>query len=132
MEWYLKVVRDNYANFKGRARRKEFWMFILFNLIFSIVVMIADNIVGTTFKIGGGYYSSVSMPYGWLYLIYSLAIIIPGIAVSVRRLHDLGKSGGWIFIVLIPFIGAIWLLVLFVTEGQPNANTYGVSPKSVV
>jgi uncharacterized membrane protein YhaH (DUF805 family) len=132
MEWYLKVVRDNFANFKGRARRKEFWMFVLFNLILSIVVMIADNIIGTTFKVGSGYYSSVSMPYGWLFLLYSLAVLIPAIAVSVRRLHDLGKSGGWIFISLIPFIGAIWLLVLFVTEGEPNANTYGASPKSVI
>lgn len=130
MDWYLKVVRDNFANFKGRARRKEFWMFVLFNLIFDIVVMIADNIIGTTFKVGSGYYA-ISMPYGWFFLLYSLAVIIPGIAVSVRRLHDIGKSGGWIFISLIPFIGAIWLLVLFVLEGDLNPNTYGVSPKSV-
>ena len=130
MDWYLKVVRDNFANFKGRARRKEFWMFVLFNLIFDIVVMIADNIIGTTFKVGSGYYA-ISMPYGWFFLLYSLAVIIPGIAVSVRRLHDIGKSGGWIFISLIPFIGAIWLLVLFVLEGDLNPNTYGASPKSV-
>lgn len=130
MEWYLKVVKDNYSNFKGRARRKEYWMFVLFNLIFAIVAMILDNLLGTTFKISGGY-SEVSMPYGWIYLIYILAVIIPGLAVAVRRLHDVGKSGGWIFIALIPIIGAIWLLVLFCTEGNSAENMYGPSPKAV-
>ncbi|MCX6173828.1 MAG: DUF805 domain-containing protein [Ignavibacteriales bacterium] len=130
MEWYLKVVKDNYSNFKGRARRKEYWMFVLFNLLFAIVAIILDNILGTTFKISG-VYSEVSMPYGWIYLIYILAIIIPGLAVAVRRLHDVGKSGGWIFIALIPIIGAIWLLVLFCTEGNNGDNIYGPSPKAV-
>jgi uncharacterized membrane protein YhaH (DUF805 family) len=95
MEWYLKVVRDNYANFAGRARRKEYWMFVLFNMIFAIVAMIIDNILGTTFNIGDLY----SLPYGWLYLLYVLGIIIPSLAVLVRRLHDVGKSGWWFFIV---------------------------------
>ena len=130
MEWYLKVVRDNYTNFKGRARRKEYWMFVLFNVIFILVAAILDNILGTTFKISSGY-SDVSMPYGWIYLIYVLAIFIPGLAVLVRRLHDVGKSGGWIFIVLIPLIGAIWLLVLVCTEGISGDNIYGPSPKTV-
>lgn len=129
MGWYIDVIRHNYANFKGRARRKEYWMFILFNIIFAIVALIADNILGTTFKIGGAY-SSFSLPYGWLYILYSLAVFIPGLAVTVRRLHDTGKSGGWIFIALIPIIGGIWLLVLLVTAGNPNANSYGPDPKS--
>ena len=130
MEWYLKVVRDNYATFKGRARRKEYWMFVLFNIIFLLVAAILDNILGTTFNISSGY-SEVSMPYGWIYLIYGLAIIIPSIAVLVRRLHDVGKSGGWFFIVLIPLIGSIWLLVLLCTEGNSGENIYGPSPKAV-
>ncbi len=128
MEWYLKVVRDNYANFKGRARRKEYWMFVLFNFLFLIVAVILDNILGTTFKISDGY-SEESMVYGWIYLIYMLAVFIPGLAVAVRRLHDVGKSGGWLFIVLIPLIGAIWLLVLLFTEGNKGDNIYGPSPK---
>ncbi len=126
MEWYLKVVKDNYANFKGRARRKEYWMFVLFNFIFIIVAAILDNVLGTTFDIG-----YQRMPYGWIYLIYALAVIIPGLAVLVRRLHDVGKSGGWIFIVLIPLVGAIWLLVLVCTDGNSGENAYGPSPKAV-
>ena len=128
MGWYMDVIRYNYANFKGRARRREYWMFVLFNIIFAIVALIADNILGTTFKIGSGY-SAFSLPYGWIYILYGLAVFIPGLAVTVRRLHDIGKSGGWFFIVLIPIIGGIWLLVLLVTDGNPNANSYGESPK---
>ena len=97
MNWYLKVVRDNYANFNGRASRQEYWMFMLFNMIFAIIAMVADNILGSTFTVGSGY-SEVSMGYGWVYLLYSLAIIIPAIAVFVRRMHDVGKSGWFYFI----------------------------------
>ncbi len=129
MQWYLKVVRDNYANFNGRARRREYWMFVLFNLIFAIVAMMIDMILGTRFKMGVGAYST-TLPYGWIYLIYILAVIIPSIAVGVRRLHDLGKSGWMLLIVLIPFIGAIWILVLFLMDGTPGPNAYGPSPKA--
>ncbi len=129
MQWYLKVVRDNYANFSGRARRREYWMFVLFNLIFAIVAMIIDMILGTRFKMGIGAYST-TLPYGWIYLIYMLAVIIPSIAVGVRRLHDLGKSGWMLLIVLIPFIGAVWILVLFLMDGTPGPNAYGPSPKA--
>ena len=126
MQWYLKVVKDNYANFAGRARRKEYWMFVLFNIIFAIVAMIIDNIAGTTFDLMPGYH----LPYGWIYLLYALAVILPSLAVCVRRLHDVGKSGWWIFIGLIPLVGAIWLLVLACTEGNPGDNVYGPSPKA--
>ena len=128
MEWYLKVVRDNYANFSGRARRKEYWMFFLFNMIFTIVAGIADNILGTDFTIGEGSYS-VSMGYGWIYLIYLLAIMIPSWAVSIRRLHDVGKSGWFALITLIPLIGGIWFIILMCTDGDKEENTYGPSPK---
>ncbi|HAL57302.1 MAG TPA: DUF805 domain-containing protein [Bacteroidetes bacterium] len=115
MEWYLRVVKDNYANFKGRARRKEYWMFVLFNILFATVALIIDFVLGT---------------YLLVYGLYLLAVIIPGIAVTVRRLHDVGKSGWWYFIALIPFIGAIWLLVLLCTDGNPGENNYGSSPKA--
>jgi len=128
MEWYLKVVRDNYANFNGRASRQEYWMFFLFNLIFGIVAMVADNILGTVFTIGEGSYS-VSMGYGWIYVLYMLAVIIPGIAAGARRLHDVGKSGWMMLVAFIPLIGGIWLIVLTVTDSNPGENNYGPSPK---
>lgn len=117
IEWYLKVVRDNYANFSGRARRSEYWYYTLFNIIIGIVLRIID-----TYVIGMD-------EIGVLGLIYSLAVLIPGLAVSVRRLHDVGKSGWFLLIVLIPLIGAIWLLVLFCTEGNNGPNQYGEDPK---
>jgi len=119
MNWYTKVLR-NYAVFTGRARRKEYWMFLLFNIIFAIAAMILDNALGLVIA---------PMPYGPLYMLYMLAVLIPGLAVGVRRLHDLGKSGWWLLIILIPLIGAIWLLVLFVTEGTRGPNQYGPDPK---
>ena len=129
MEWYLKVVRDNYANFDGRATRQEYWMFILFNIIFSVVAIALDNILGTDFKMGGGYGYETSMGYGWIYTLYTLAVLVPGIAVSARRLHDVGKSGWMMLIVLIPCIGIFWLLYLLVQDSSPLDNEYGPSPK---
>ena len=113
MEWYLKVVRDNYANFNGRASRQEYWMFFLFNMIFAIVIMGIDIILGL----------------GFLNVIYSLVVMIPGMAVNIRRLHDIGKSGWMVLIVLIPCIGAFWLLYLMVQDSSPLDNEYGPSPK---
>jgi len=126
MEWYLNVIRDNYANFNGRASRKQYWMFTLFNLIFAIAALIIDNIIGTTFNFG-----VVTLPYGWLYLIYGLGVFIPTFAVFIRRLHDVGKSGWWIFLGIIPIIGGIWLLILACTAGEPGDNNYGPSPDVV-
>ena len=119
MEWYLKVMRQ-FADFNGRARRQEFWMFILFNLIFAFVAMILDNILGIAFE---------QIGYGPIYAIYALVTLIPSLAVAVRRLHDVGKSGWMYFIVLIPIIGAIWFLVLMCTDGESGSNSYGPNPK---
>lgn len=121
MNWYLKVLK-NYTNFSGRARRKEYWMFTLFNVIFAVAAVLLDNLLGLAFE---------GIGYGPIYGLYLLATIIPGIAVSVRRLHDVDKSGWMILIGLIPLIGAIWLLVLFATEGTPGDNQYGPNPKAV-
>ena len=123
MNWYLKVLK-NYAVFSGRARRKEYWMFALFQLIFALAAMAVDNIIGTTFKIG-----DQGIPYGYVYMIYTLALFIPALAVAVRRLHDVGKSGWFLLICLIPIIGGIWLLVLLVTDSKPGDNEYGPNPK---
>ena len=120
IDWYKKVVFENYANFNGRARRSEYWYFALMNLIILIIAAVLDSVLGFNFS---------PLPYGYLYLLVGLATFIPGLAVAVRRLHDVGKSGWFYFIVLIPIIGAIWLLVLFFTEGNQGENQYGSDPK---
>ncbi len=122
IDWYKKVVFENYANFNGRARRSEYWWFILANMILAIVAMVIDNVAGITFG---------QIPYGPVYVLYALAVFLPGLAVTVRRLHDVGKSGWFYFIVLIPLVGAIWLLVLLFTEGEQAENQYGANPKIV-
>ncbi|KMQ59816.1 membrane protein [Chryseobacterium sp. BLS98] len=120
MKWYLKVLKQ-YADFTGRARRTEYWMFVLFNMIFAIAAAVLDNLLGLKF--------TPEIPYGFIYLIYGLATFIPGLAVMVRRLHDVDKSGWWFLISLIPIVGTIWLLVLLATDGTPGTNQYGVNPK---
>ncbi|MGY5846609.1 DUF805 domain-containing protein [Salegentibacter sp. HM20] len=120
MHYYFNVL-SNYFNFSGRARRSEYWYFILFNAIFAFTFMFLDILLGFS-----------ELGYGVLYVLYSLAVFIPGIAVTVRRLHDVGKSGWMYFIVLIPIIGAIWLLVLLLTEGDHRPNKYGPSPYTTV
>ena len=120
MNWYLDVLK-NYAVFSGRARRKEYWMFVLFNAIFAIAAMILDNVIGLTI--------SKDVRYGPFYIIYVLATFVPGLAVSVRRLHDIGKSGWYFLLILIPCIGGIILLVFDVTAGDVGENEYGADPK---
>ncbi len=113
MNWYLKVLKS-YSDFNGRAGRTEFWMFVLFNFIFAVAANIIDYILGT------GYVFST---------LYSLIVLVPSIAVSVRRLHDINKSGWLLLVGLIPVIGIIWLIVLFVSEGTPGENQYGPNPE---
>jgi uncharacterized membrane protein YhaH (DUF805 family) len=121
IEWYKKVVFENYANFNGRARRSEYWYYILANLIILIIAAVIDNVTGLNFE---------PLPYGVIYLLYALATILPGIAVAIRRLHDVGKSGWFLLILFFPLIGSIWLLVLFATEGERGTNQYGSDPKN--
>ena len=121
MNYYLKVLQ-NYATFSGRARRSEYWYFVLFNMIFAIVAFVLDNVFGTAIE--GGV-------YGLIYGLYLLAVWLPSLAVAVRRLHDIGKSG-WMFLIgLIPLIGPIWLLVLFCTDSQQGTNKWGENPKEI-
>ncbi len=127
MEWFIKVLR-NYAVFDGRARRKEFWMFVLFNIIIGIVISIIDNILGTTYKVDS-FLGANTIKIGILNSIYSLGLLIPSIAVSIRRLHDLGKSGWYYLLVFIPLIGSIWLIILFATQGNSGENAFGPDPK---
>lgn len=113
IEWYKKVVLENYANFNGRARRAEYWWFVLANIIVSIVFQIIDGIIGL--PIFGG--------------LYGLAVLIPAIAVTVRRLHDVDKSGWFILLAFIPLVN-FYLIYLLVIEGTRGQNQYGSDPKN--
>ena len=130
MEWYLNVMRDNYTNFSGRARRKEYWMFTLVYIIILIGCTVLDNVLGTVFMMDAGPLGEISMGYGWAYTICGLLHFIPALALGVRRLHDLGKSGWFYLILLIPFIGVAWLLIIFCFEGKKEDNKWGPDPKA--
>ena len=123
IQWFVKVLR-HYADFSGRARRKEYWMFTLFNVIFYFAWSILTGIIFALFS-NGNSDSLTAAVYG-----YSLMMMLPGLAVSVRRLHDLGKSGWMMLVGFIPVVGGIWLLVLMLTEGEPGENKYGPNPKT--
>jgi uncharacterized membrane protein YhaH (DUF805 family) len=114
MKEYLDVLKK-YAVFEGRARRKEYWTFVLFNVIIGFALGFIEALLGIPPVISA---------------LYSLAVVIPGIAVTARRLHDIGKSGWFILITLIPCIGTIWLLILTASEGHPGENQYGPNPKN--
>ena len=132
MKWYLKVMRENYANFDGRARRKEYWMFSLsFFLITVIIYFLAGLLVvmmGDTIN----YTSNEWVPgvLGGAVVIYFLIHIIPGLALTVRRLHDIGKSGWWYFIAFLPYVGSLILFIFSVMPGQVGENEWGPDPKA--
>ncbi|HEX6056859.1 MAG TPA: DUF805 domain-containing protein [Intrasporangium sp.] len=119
MEWYLKVLR-NYVGFSGRARRTEFWMFTLFNIVASIISQIIDRIFG---------WEDWSAFAGPVTTLYYLAVFLPSLAVAVRRLHDTNRSGWWILLGLVPLVGFIVLIVFYAQAGNIGANKYGVDPK---
>lgn len=124
IDWWKKVVFENYANFSGRARRSEYWYFTLGQvclwLLFYAVLL---------FGVTGEDETTVMITMSVFGLLL-LATLLPTLAVSVRRLHDLGKSGGWYFLIFVPF-GSIVLLVWFFTEGERFPNKYGDDPKNI-
>lgn len=115
MHWYLEVLKK-YAVFTGRARRREYWMFFLVNFIVGLVLAVIGRVLDLEI----------------LQYLYSLAVLLPGLGVAVRRLHDTGRSGWWLLISLVPLIGAIVLLVFLVSDSQPDTNQYGPNPKTAV
>lgn len=119
MNWYLKVLRQ-WSDFSTRARRKEYWFFVLFNFLAVVACAILDGILGSTFE---------GQNVGIITLIYELFVLIPAIAVSVRRLHDIGRTGWWILISIIPLVGVIVLFIFHVTDSEPGTNQYGPNPK---
>ena len=121
MNWYLHCIK-NYANFSGRARRKEYWMFLLFNIIIMFALAMLSGFISNIFD------SEMSF---LLLGLYGLFIIIPHLACVVRRLHDINKSGAYWFVRFIPIIGPIWLLILLVEDSWDGQNKYGSNPKDL-
>ena len=113
MNWYLEVLKK-YAVFSGRARRQEYWMFVLINMIISFALGFIEGLFGGP---------------GAISYIYSLAVLLPSIGVCIRRLHDTDRSGWWLLISFIPLIGAIMLIIFTATEGTAGDNQYGTNPK---
>lgn len=120
MDWYWEVLRK-YTVFEGRAGRSEYWYFFLFNLIVSLALGVIDSAAGLTFDPGLGVLGS----------IYTLAVFLPSLGVSIRRLHDADRSGWWLLISLIPIGGFVVLLVFLIQEGTAGPNRYGPVPSTV-
>lgn len=119
MKWYLAALKK-YADFSGRSRRSEYFWFSLINSLIVIGLTIIDLALGTySYQSGWGLFSG----------IYFLAVLIPAIAVTVRRLHDSGKSGLWLLITFIPFVGGILVLIFMFTDSEPDRNRFGLNPK---
>lgn len=116
----VRSALTQYVGFSGRARRSEYWWFALFTVLVGVAAAILDNLLGTDWGGSGN---------GLIGLVANLALLLPSLAVGVRRLHDTDRSGWWLLIALIPLIGAIVLLVFFCTDGTPGQNRFGHSPK---
>ena len=122
MNWYMAALRK-YATFEGRARRKEYWFFALFNFLAVLLLAMLDMAAGTF---------SAEAEIGLFSGLYLLGVLVPSIAVTVRRLHDTDRSGWWILISFVPLIGALVMLFFTVKDSQPGANRFGPNPKGVV
>jgi uncharacterized membrane protein YhaH (DUF805 family) len=115
MNWYLDAIRNKYATFDGRARRTEYWMFFLFYFLIALAIGFVEAFI----HLGG-----------ILSILFVLGMLVPSLAVTVRRLHDTTRSGWWILIALIPAIGTIILLIFMVLDSTPGDNEYGPNPKA--
>jgi uncharacterized membrane protein YhaH (DUF805 family) len=122
MNWFL-VVLKKYATFSGRAQRAEYWYFLLISTLIVIALSVIDGMTGSYNEDTG---------WGLLSGLYSLAVLLPSIAVGARRLHDTSRTGWWLLIGLIPVIGTIVLIVFFVLDSTPGDNAYGPNPKGIV
>ena len=123
-EIYKSVLTEKYADFTGRARRAEYWWFVLVNLGVTIGISVVTLILASSNDSSAGLGAII-------YIVYALGVIVPSLAVAVRRLHDTNKSGWMLLIGLIPLVGPILLLVFYFTDGDPGTNQYGPSPKYV-
>jgi uncharacterized membrane protein YhaH (DUF805 family) len=121
MNGYLQVL-NKYAVFKDRARRREYWFFILFNVIFGTALVFIDQKMGSFVA---------SADFGVLSALYTLAVMIPGVAVSIRRLHDTGRSGWWFLITIVPILGFCVFLYFMALDSDPGTNKYGHHQKVI-
>jgi len=121
MEWFLKVVKENYANFNGRARRKEYWMYTLCVVAINFAIGFAASLLSFVSEGLGGLVMMLA------YLV-SLGLLVPSLAVGARRLHDTGKSGWFMLLGFIPFVN-FYLIYLLVLEGDQGPNEFGADPK---
>lgn len=133
MKWYIAVLKK-YVVFEGRASRSEYWFFVLFNIIVSSVLLAIDVAIGmgtaeTSVSADAG--ASFSVNGGILSLVYALAVILPGLGVTIRRLHDTDHSGWWVFINFIPIVGPIIFLVFLVKDSNEGNNRFGSNPKGL-
>lgn len=126
MHWFFDGLKK-FAQFNGRAGREEFWMFQLVHLIITSILIVVlfffmnyQNFTQTSWLVG----------LGVLYM-YGISVFLPNLGLMVRRLHDIGKSGWWCLLSLIPLVGILWLVVLLIADSQPGANPYGPSPKGL-
>ena len=120
MNWYLDTFKNKYADFTGRARRTEYWMFLLFHLP---IIFILSFLSGFLEALGSGLVPSI------LLIIYVLLTFIPTMALTIRRLHDTGKSGWYYLLSVIPYIGWIIVLIFTVQDSEPMENKWGPNPK---
>lgn len=127
MNWYLEVIKNNYANFSGRARRKEYWMFTLVN---TIIITILYAIMFSSVDMNTGEMGGLGSIVGIILGIYSLAIIVPSLAVTIRRFHDQDKSGWMFLLAFIPFVGGLIVFVFMCLEGTKGDNRFGADPKA--
>jgi len=125
---YLQALKKFFV-FKGREGRKVFWTFFLVNCILACVALFFDNVLGITFEYFGAY---KNIGIGPLFIIFVVVMLIPSLAVSARRLHDIGQSGWMTMLVWFPLIGWIWILIFWMTEGNSYGNYYGLVPKDLV
>ena len=120
MNWFMDALRNKYATFEGRARRKEYWFYVLFYVLVLCGLALVDGLTGTFSEEAG---------LGLLSGLFVLATLVPSLAVTVRRLHDTDRSGWWVLIGLVPIAGDLVLLVFTLMDSQPGANQYGSNPK---
>ena len=124
----IQTVLGKYAAFSGRARRSEYWWFILFFFLVAIVAAVVDSALGL--QLGND--QSTFSDTGLVSAVVTLALLIPWLAVSVRRLHDTGRSGWLVLLGLIPIVGVILLIIWFAQDSKPGANAHGPNPKELV
>ncbi len=120
MEWFLAALRK-YATFSGRARRKEYWHYVLFYVLIYVALLIVDAVTGTF---------SMESELGFFSGVFALGTLLPSMAVAVRRLHDTDRSGWWLLLGVIPLVGAVVLLYFTIQEGDSGSNTFGADPKA--